>query len=585
MKIKIIDMDHLGNGIGKLNNKVVFIPKTITGDICDIDIYKSYKKYDKGKVNRIIENSNLRIDSLCPYYQICGGCNISNLDYSNQLEFKVNKVKNIFKKYLDTSINPNVIGSKKEYQYRNKITYHNDNNIGLISEYENIVDIDNCLVDEKEPFQDIYFFKKTICTFQSKLRSVNKPAFLSFVLAHVKFLYIIIPENKARVIFSMMNGNKAIMRQEELIKAELLRCSSVNTELILDAENNAIRNRFAREWDKWLYWWNTPEVKEFYHTDYQLGWLLPLIENKEDISFDRFKAICLKNGDVKEAKGVFRRMRLLQKSIEDAYNDPISYNLIGTVLCLRGKKEQFQFLKWYFAIVGTEDHRVVSKELQRYFDWSILGATHQEIIDNNIDQYANRRKDFLHQLVSNDLYRSAYNTGAVWLLRCNVMQDCALNEGKGRKFSFDIWKNRSLEHIYPKSKVKHFQNGITLDWNDNPIDSSKLSDYKLDREDICLEIPSPVDNEEPTLYRASEHSIGNLVLLYKRNNSSFNARDFEEKKQIFFTIQDDEGFQSRHLIHTVSVFAHSKWEGKDIAKQKKTEIEHFESEYKEDYYE
>ncbi len=447
------------------------------------------------------------------------------------------------------------------------------------------VDIDNCLVDEKEPFQDIYFFKKTICTFQSKLRSVNKPAFLSFVLAHVKFLYIIIPENKARVIFSMMNGNKAIMRQEELIKAELLRCSSVNTELILDAENNAIRNRFAREWDKWLYWWNTPEVKEFYHTDYQLGWLLPLIENKEDISFDRFKAICLKNGDVKEAKGVFRRMRLLQKSIEDAYNDPISYNLIGTVLCLRGKKEQFQFLKWYFAIVGTEDHRVVSKELQRYFDWSILGATHQEIIDNNIDQYANRRKDFLHQLVSNDLYRSAYNTGAVWLLRCNVMQDCALNEGKGRKFSFDIWKNRSLEHIYPKSKVKHFQNGITLDWNDNPIDSSKLSDYKLDREDICLEIPSPVDNEEPTLYRASEHSIGNLVLLYKRNNSSFNARDFEEKKQIFFTIQDDEGFQSRHLIHTVSVFAHSKWEGKDIAKQKKTEIEHFESEYKEDYYE
>lgn len=447
------------------------------------------------------------------------------------------------------------------------------------------IDIENCTVDENEAFQDIYFFKKTICTFQTKLKDVNKPTFLSFVLTHVKFLYITIPENKARVIFSMMNGNKAIMRQEELIKAELLRCSSVNSELILDAENNAIRNRFAREWDRWLYWWNTPEVKAFFYTDYQLGWLLPLIVSKEDISFERFKTICLKNGDVKEAKDVFRRMRLLQKSIEDAYNDPISYNLIGTILCLRGKKEQFQFLKWYFEIVGRENHIAASKELQRYFDWSILGATHLEIVENNIDQYARRRKDFLLQLSSNDLYRSAYNTGAVWLLRCNVMQDCALNEKRGRKFNFDIWENRSLEHIYPKSKVKHIQNGITLDWDDKPIDSSKLSDYKLDRENICFEIKSPVESEEPILYRASEHSIGNLVLLYKRNNSSFNNRDFEEKKKIFFTIQDDEGFQSRHLIHTVSVFACSKWEGEDIAKQKKTEIEHFESEYKEDYYE
>ena len=45
-------MDHLGNGIGKINNKVIFVPKSITGDICDIEIYKSYKKYDIGKINK-----------------------------------------------------------------------------------------------------------------------------------------------------------------------------------------------------------------------------------------------------------------------------------------------------------------------------------------------------------------------------------------------------------------------------------------------------------------------------------------------------------------------------------------------------
>ena len=33
MEIKIIDMDHLGRGIGKIDNKVIFVPKALTGDI------------------------------------------------------------------------------------------------------------------------------------------------------------------------------------------------------------------------------------------------------------------------------------------------------------------------------------------------------------------------------------------------------------------------------------------------------------------------------------------------------------------------------------------------------------------------
>lgn len=146
MEIKINSMDHMGNGISKINNKIVFVPKSLTNDICDIDIYKEYKKYSKGKINKILEASDLRIDSVCPYYDICGGCNISNLSYSEQLKFKVNKVKNIFKKYLDMDINPRVIGSNKEYKYRNKITYHNDSKLGLIGEFDGIIDIDKCLL-------------------------------------------------------------------------------------------------------------------------------------------------------------------------------------------------------------------------------------------------------------------------------------------------------------------------------------------------------------------------------------------------------------------------------------------------------
>ena len=147
MKLKIIDMDHMGNGIAKYDDKIIFVPKSITNDICDIDIIKSYKNYDRGRINKIIDNSDLRIDAICPYYNECGGCNISNLSYDNQIIFKVNKVKNIFKKYLGMDLEPRVVKSICEYGYRNKITYHIDNNnIGLISEFSGIVNIDNCLL-------------------------------------------------------------------------------------------------------------------------------------------------------------------------------------------------------------------------------------------------------------------------------------------------------------------------------------------------------------------------------------------------------------------------------------------------------
>ena len=144
--MEIIDIDHKGNGIGKINNKVVFVPKSIPGDECEISIVNSHKHYDIARINKIIKKSDKRIDSLCPYYDMCGGCNISNLEYQEQLKFKENKVKNIFKKYLNIDIEPRVIDSEKKWEYRNKITYHYDNNLGLISEFDGVIDIDKCLL-------------------------------------------------------------------------------------------------------------------------------------------------------------------------------------------------------------------------------------------------------------------------------------------------------------------------------------------------------------------------------------------------------------------------------------------------------
>lgn len=147
MRISVVRMDHLGRGIGYNEGKVIFIPKAISGDVVDIEITNSYKKYDIGKIIEIIEPSNERIDVGCSYYYECGGCHISNLKYFNQVNFKKDKVIDMFKRYLNKEIVPRVISSEKDFEYRNKITYQVKNGkIGLVDINNNFIEIDKCLL-------------------------------------------------------------------------------------------------------------------------------------------------------------------------------------------------------------------------------------------------------------------------------------------------------------------------------------------------------------------------------------------------------------------------------------------------------
>ena len=146
MKIKIEAMDHNGSGIGRIDDKVVFVPKSIVGDYVDAEVIRDNKKYMNGIIKEIITPSSKRQEAICTYYEKCGGCQISNLSYLEQLEFKKNKVKNIFSKYLNKSIDPVIIDSDKRYQYRNKITFHNEGELGLVSIENRCMPIDRCLL-------------------------------------------------------------------------------------------------------------------------------------------------------------------------------------------------------------------------------------------------------------------------------------------------------------------------------------------------------------------------------------------------------------------------------------------------------
>ena len=150
--IEVLKLDHLGRGIGKINNKIIFIPNTLPGEIVEVKITNDKKNYCEGNVFKYLKVSDKRIESNCPYYGKCGGCNLRHLSYSEQLDYKQKKVEDIIHKYtnLDIKIN-NIIGSKNVDNYRNKVTFHCDNTLGLYEcQSKKIINVDKCLLaDEK----------------------------------------------------------------------------------------------------------------------------------------------------------------------------------------------------------------------------------------------------------------------------------------------------------------------------------------------------------------------------------------------------------------------------------------------------
>lgn len=157
---KIESLDHQGRGITYSNGKVVFVENALPTEEVLIKVLEDKKKYSNAIVTKYNSYSKERIDVKCPYYDICGGCNISHLNYENQLKFKEDKLKNILLKYSNLNVSPKVIKSDNEFYYRNKISLKiNDNKWGYYKENtHNHIEINHCMIS-KESINKILKFK------------------------------------------------------------------------------------------------------------------------------------------------------------------------------------------------------------------------------------------------------------------------------------------------------------------------------------------------------------------------------------------------------------------------------------------
>ena len=183
MKLIIENLDHQGRGIAKQNEKVYFIENALPNEEVEVEITKQKKNIIEGKVTKYYKkNEENRVEPLCPYYGICGGCSIMHI--KNQNKYKLDKLNNIINKYVDKNIEIKEVESLNKYNYRNKITLQvKDNTLGLYKKESNdIVEIDNCLLVNEKINQIIKLIKKN-----QNLENINQIVIKSMEESMVTF--------------------------------------------------------------------------------------------------------------------------------------------------------------------------------------------------------------------------------------------------------------------------------------------------------------------------------------------------------------------------------------------------------------
>lgn len=131
IELKIEDIGVNGEGIGKFEGCTFFVKNAVIGDRVKAVITRMKKEYGFAKAIEITEPSGCRIQAPCGLSSRCGGCQIMEMNYPEQLRFKERKVRMNLERIGGLKNVPMlpILGAKRQAEepvplaYRNKMQF------------------------------------------------------------------------------------------------------------------------------------------------------------------------------------------------------------------------------------------------------------------------------------------------------------------------------------------------------------------------------------------------------------------------------------------------------------------------------
>jgi tRNA/tmRNA/rRNA uracil-C5-methylase (TrmA/RlmC/RlmD family) len=159
ISLNIDDIAFGGEGVGRFEELVVFVPFVLVGETVEAEITEVKKNLARAKLLRVEKASLERVEAPCVYFGKCGGCQYQHIAYAEQLRIKQKQIMDLFERVgkISRDVVAPVIPCPSPYGYRNRIMVRSQwnkpeqkLNIGFVRGDCGLVeDIEKCLISEQ----------------------------------------------------------------------------------------------------------------------------------------------------------------------------------------------------------------------------------------------------------------------------------------------------------------------------------------------------------------------------------------------------------------------------------------------------
>ena len=156
LSLTIDDLAFGGEGVGRADGYVVFVPGGLPGDRLRVRLVQARSRFGRGVIDAVEEPSPQRVEAPCPYFGRCGGCRLQHMAYPAQLVYKAKQVAAALQRLgglIGIEVRP-IIGAEETFGYRNKMEFTVARSpkaplvVGLheADRYDAVLDIERCLL-------------------------------------------------------------------------------------------------------------------------------------------------------------------------------------------------------------------------------------------------------------------------------------------------------------------------------------------------------------------------------------------------------------------------------------------------------
>jgi 23S rRNA (uracil1939-C5)-methyltransferase len=128
LRLQVEKAIYGGAGLARAENRVVFVPFTLPGELVDARVIEGKRGYSMAELEAVVAPSAARVPAPCSYFGECGGCHYQHATYAAQVEMKAAILRETLERARVNSLPEITAITAEPFGYRNRVRLHVSHN-------------------------------------------------------------------------------------------------------------------------------------------------------------------------------------------------------------------------------------------------------------------------------------------------------------------------------------------------------------------------------------------------------------------------------------------------------------------------